>query len=499
VKKKFQHIIKHLIGTNHNSLAKINISAQFDPADTTEEAVLRNLNSAFLITLAGESHPLYEEARQYLDIFKNREELNDIPVFFKYGLALVISEIEGLYSSDRDFGRRFDRLHEFLQDNDKVAGQMEVIDQIRSVFFPEGLDMCQNREEKIAKLRERRKIDITRLNPDPVKYPEKEILFTSNILITTPSRARDISELPLSGPLRKRIEDVVKEEQLFWYDHPIQIGVETDKNEAIYGLKGLDEAVRFEQERGTLPKDARINCVLSVSTTHKGLQTLTKDYLEEEFEKDKSIRNLNIYLFSETDTNRLIDEILIPAADHYLKKSDNDLLYEIIGVNGEYGRHYSFLKAIAAFWHVMIDPDIRGTFKIDLDQVFPQESLVEQAGESAFQHFTTPLWGAEGTDAGGDEIELGMIAGSLVNERDIDESLFCPDVCFPPEEVRGDELVFYSPLTQALSTEAEMMTRYTGSACNGNDHCIQRIHVTGGTCGILVDSLHIVSTVQEFR
>ncbi|MEE9523143.1 MAG: hypothetical protein V3V59_00165, partial [Thermodesulfovibrionales bacterium] len=239
----------------------------------------------------------------------------------------------------------------------------------------------------------------------------------------------------------------------------------------------------------TLPKDSRINCVLSVSTTHKGLQTLTRDYLEEKFKKDKSIRNLDIYLFSETDTNRIIDEILIPAADHYLQNSDTDLLYEIIGVDGEYSRHYSFLKAIAAFWNVLIDPNIKGTFKIDLDQVFPQETLVEQAGESAFQHFTSPLWGAEGTDAGGSKVALGMIAGALVNERDIAESLFYPDVPFPPVEIRGDELVFYSSLPQALSTEAEMMTRYTGSTYNGNEHCIQRIHVTGGTSGILIDSL----------
>jgi hypothetical protein len=43
----------------------------------------------------------------------------------------------------------------------------------------------------------------------------------------------------------------------------------------------------------------------------------------------------------------------------------------------------------------------------------------------------------------------------------------------------------------ALSTEAEMMTRYNGTGGNpdGQKTCLQRIHVTGGTNGILIDAL----------
>jgi hypothetical protein len=56
------------------------------------------------------------------------------------------------------------------------------------------------------------------------------------------------------------------------------------------------------------------------------------------------------------------------------------------------------------------DPELKATFKIDLDQVFPQTELIEQTGASAFEHFQTPLWGATGLDAEGQPIELGMIA-----------------------------------------------------------------------------------------
>jgi hypothetical protein len=64
-----------------------------------------------------------------------------------------------------------------------------------------------------------------------------------------------------------------------------------------------------------------------------------------------------------------------------------------------------------------MDPEIIATFKIDLDQVFPQEELVEQSKASAFEHFKTALWGACGVDSEGHPIELGMIAGALSMKR----------------------------------------------------------------------------------
>ena len=59
---------------------------------------------------------------------------------------------------------------------------------------------------------------------------------------------------------------------------------------------------------------------------------------------------------------------------------------------------------------------MRATFKIDLDQVFPQEELLETMGASAFELLCTPLWGAHGRDAQDRSVSLGMIAGALVNE-----------------------------------------------------------------------------------
>ena len=162
---------------------------------------------------------------------------------------------------------------------------------------------------------------------------------------------------------------------------------------------------------------------------------------------------------------------------------------DVLGVDGEYGRHYSFLKAIAAIWQVFVDPEVRATFKIDLDQVFPQPELIAQTGRTALEHLRTPLWGAEARDAANRPVELGMIAGALVNAGDISRGLFTPDVPVPGGPGRPSDQVFFSPLPQAVSTAAEMMERYDGPLPDGVQTALERVHVTGGTTGILVEAL----------
>jgi hypothetical protein len=82
-----------------------------------------------------------------------------------------------------------------------------------------------------------------------------------------------------------------------------------------------------------------------------------------------------------------------------------------------------------------------------------------------------------------------MLAGALVNERDISKGLFTPDVAIPDRLPRMDEHVFFSPLPQSISTRAEMMERYDGAPVDGMARALERIHVTGGTNGIRVDAL----------
>jgi hypothetical protein len=91
-----------------------------------------------------------------------------------------------------------------------------------------------------------------------------------------------------------------------------------------------------------------------------------------------------------------------------------------------------------------------------------------------------------------------------VNEKDISYGVYTPDVPFPDVIPAGEAAVFFNKLPMAVSTRAEMMTRYgtagpdrpggaggrnSDAGIDGRTRCIERVHVTGGTNGILVDHL----------
>ncbi len=490
MKKKFETIIKHLIGTNDGieALTKVDVSNQFSPSSVSLHDVSRNINAAFLILLAGDTHPLQNEAKDYFLDYSEHPDWKFIINYYKKALELIHKEIAQRCYVDDVFENDIFELFDFVVDSKKQQNRSQTLEKTWKIFFPQAYGILNNTDKKIERLQKKRKIKITKLNKKPIKNISKEMLFTSNILITLPPSSKNIEELGFSPSLTKTLTNVYGESQQFWYDHPIQMGVEIEKNEAVYGLKGLDSAITFEKERGTLKSSEKINCLLSVSVTHEGLKAIAKEYLEGELKKVKNIENLNIFVITEADASEIINKILAPAAKHFNFGHD-DTLHEIFGVDGEYGRHYTLLKAISAFWQVVIDSKTKATFKFDLDQVFPQKELVEQSGASAFEHFKTPLWGAKGVDDDDNKVELGMIAGALVNQSDIDKSLFTPDVPFPSLDAVGSQLVFYSTLPQALSTQAEMMMKYDTAEYDGINSCIQRIHVTGGTNGILIKSL----------
>jgi hypothetical protein len=466
----------------------------FDPEQhfldekTDEYSIAKSLNTCFLIILAGKNHPLYSRAKEYTSIFKQSPGFSDVAAFYEKGVELIHREIDYVYENDQTFAKRLDDLCEWLCRNEQQTDIEETQKRICSVFFPEAEYIHDNWEESVAGLRASRTVTIQSSNTSPINDPGKEILFTSNVLLTPGPVSMLSDKCHLSEQITEKCMQICRENQDYWYDHPIPIGTPLEKNEVVYGLKGLDDAIEYERFLGNFSGEA-ITCVLSVSVTHKGLHDIAKCYLEEELHRMGGLKNIDVYVFTENDTKRIIHEVLAPLGEHFSDLSGPDDIPEIFGVDGEYGRHYSFLKAISAFWNVFINQDIKATFKIDLDQVFDQDKLVEQTGASAFDHFKTPLWGAGGVDSKGNPVELGMIAGALVNEANIKESVFTPDVKRPDRSLNIDEYIFFSTLPQALSTQAEMMTRYGSKELDGKKTCIERIHVTGGTNGILVDSL----------
>ncbi len=486
IKKKFGDIIRFLTLSEDGArpVTGIDTAGLFRPGETDELSMARNLTASFLMVLSGPDAPEYHEALHFLDGM-NGARWDGASRFLRDGVDMVAREIESRYNGDERFRRDFDALHDGISSKPRSCD--DIISLIWRVFFPEGL-IDGGRSAAISALKEKRNVRITELNREPVRAPEREVLFTANALLTVPPSRASLDGL--DGEVRGAAETAMDEGPLFWYDHPIPVGTPAGRNELIYGLRRLSEALRFEESTGSKDPGRDVECVVSVSVTHRGLRGIARSWIRSLVMGEDGLHGINLHIFTEEDTERLLEDILLPAVRHYAPGSDRAVLREIFGVDGEYGRHYNFLKAMARFWSVFVSPEIRATFKLDLDQAFPQQELLRETGATAFGHLRTPLWGARGTDSRGEAVYLGMIAGALVNRKDIGTSVFTPDVPFPEPAPASDEVIFRSAVPQALSTDAEMMTRYgAGREHDGETSCIQRVHVTGGTTGILVEAL----------
>ena len=489
----FETIIQSLAATVDLNQPNADLSHKAGSNGLNDNAIqiYRSLNTAFLLTLVGNRQFPQLKAKSFLMGMRAEPQFKDVTNFYLDGIERIKREVEEEYTKNKGFARRVSQLAAWCAENTHPSKNSGTAQQFWTLFFPEGTGIWSREDQRIEDLQRKRLVRITGLKKTPLSQPIKQILFTSNVLFTLPSASREMGDLALSDGLKLKITSIDPGPQRCWYDHPIQLGAPPEGNEVIYGLEGLQNAINFDRQRGAINEDEKLTCVLSISVTHDGIARIAKEYLEEQLAFSPPFENLEVFLFTETDTKRIIEEILKPAARHYLKLELNDNSFNVFGVDGAYGRHYSFLKAIAAFWSILIDPQIKATFKIDLDQVFPQNELLSETGLSAFEHFKSPLWGAEGLDSENNPVELGMLAGALVNESDIHKSLFTADVPFPSSKrlFSPDEYIFLSMLPQALSTQAEMMARYNSSELDGVTACSQRLHVTGGTNGILIDSL----------
>ncbi len=305
-----------------------------------------------------------------------------------------------------------------------------------------------------------------------LRDPATELLLTSNILVSPPI---DPESIEVPGQFRKASLEFFDRQQDHWYDHPIPIDATDEENEIIYGLRNLDAAIAFEHTRGSLGSKPKVDLVLSLSVTHKGMEVLARQYVEHIICTKLNLQHLNIFLFDENLTRILIKKL----------SPDNRHLQEVFGVNGAYGRHYNFLKAILVIWNRIFRPAARYTFKIDLDQVFDQNFLIQKFRKTALQLLSNKNWGGTAVDWKGRDVDLGLISGGLINEVDWHREDLTSDIQRP---INGDifsqftsKKIFCSQWPQAISTEAEILNQ------SGNS---QRVHVTGGTTGITIEALY---------
>ncbi len=485
------------------------------PDTSQQEGVLiQGLNCAFLLTIFTKSPPAKLITTLYARVSRlGGADWKARVRFYRDAAPLVRSElgsaIRAYNAQQKDASEDPAISTERTTDN-----RLDAVRQLYKFFFPEGAGLLSEEaaNEQAATLRARRTISVIQPNPHPITDPAAEVLFTSNVLLTVPDlpaepaaapdsaspKASQASQAPqgmLRYPkqLRERLHAVAADPQNHWYDHPIAVGCSSAENELLYGLHGLDEMAEFEKQQGTMGAEQKLSVLLSVSTTHNALRALTSQIIASDLHDKQPLRHLRVWALTESDCRAIFDTILAPVAremaaanrlpNHRARLRE---LAEVFGVDGEYGRHYTLLKAIAPLWKLFVDPNLRATFKIDLDQRFPQQTLVDETGQSALQHFTTPLWGALARDHHGTAIHLGMLAGALVNEKDIASGVFTPDVTYNyadlPASLAGGRLIFDTRLPQAVSTIAEHAARDPRAP-------IHRIHVTGGTNGILIDAL----------
>lgn len=422
------------------------------------------------------------ESREHLLDARGDPRWGRVAGFYFDGLDVVRDELEVTRRTNPGAIDALDRLAVIFE-TDRLS-EADVSERFWEAFFPEAAGIRGHEAQRENELRNRRRINVATRPANPIDDAGRQVLLTTNILLTLP---REDTTTQLPEDVIQAVKAARAEPQVNWYDHPIPIGTPDEANEILHGLAALDEAVSFEKRRGVIDTTVRMPVLVSVSATHDRLRSAGRAYVQNVIESHGGLRQLVVYPLTEDTTSSLIEEVVLEAARRYLD-SEASGVGKVFGVDGSYGRHYSFLKAVAALWSVLVDPDVAATFKFDLDQVFPQEALVEETGRSAFENMAHPLWGASGLDDQGGMVDLGMIAGSLVNERDIGRSLFAPDVTYPQERPAVDELVFWSVIPQALSTAAEMGRSYDAGV-RPSTWTIERVHVTGGTTGIRVDAL----------
>jgi len=111
VKKSYHDILSYLIGdTPENGACGINIVEQFKPEDNSRVAVPRNINAAFLISLSGDDHSIYNAAKEYLEEMESDPLWTNLVTFYREGLCLLLKEFRDFCSNSNNGVERVEEL-----------------------------------------------------------------------------------------------------------------------------------------------------------------------------------------------------------------------------------------------------------------------------------------------------------------------------------------------------------------------------------------------------
>ena len=253
--KKLQVIITFLVCSGEGILPSgCSVPGLLRPGEDDDGSVARNLVASFIMFLAGSTVPGSDLAARYL-----QEARLPAAEFLREGIGFIVQEVEERYNGDGEFRRSFDLLYGYVVSPEARPGSPEAAGRTAAVFFPEGL-IEGGVTAAVERLRERRSVNITSLNPVPIDSPGRQVLFASNILLTVP-RQETIDAMDCSAEMKRALACAAEEEQAYWYDHPVPVGAAPEENEALYGLGNLAEALAFEESAGNKEPGRNIDLV----------------------------------------------------------------------------------------------------------------------------------------------------------------------------------------------------------------------------------------------
>ena len=272
---------------------------------------------AFLELVGSEPHsPARERSARELEQWARDPKWCEIAWLFERGADIVEIEVADALGREHDLRTRLSDLATALEASRarSPATHAKLIRHFWEVFLPDAVGVVEDWEPRILELRRRRTVDIESLCSAPVEHPARDLLWTSNVLLTVHDPDTSPGDLHLEPGFLRRLESIDSGEQKYWYDHPVQIGVAPERNEILYGLRGMSEMLRFEKKRRAAGPTDRLSVALSVSVTHPGLESVAREYVQGALAQANDTSALDVYVFTEADTRRLAEDFLCPAA-----------------------------------------------------------------------------------------------------------------------------------------------------------------------------------------
>ena len=273
---------------------------------------------------------------------------------------------------------------------------------------------------------------------NPAQYEPTEIIIQLNALYSPTENAvpDDVSKRTSAAYIKYIAGNPDK---IAVYDHPVPIFTRGNEHELEKCLVELDSDISFEKTSGVFPINQNLKVLISISTTHAGLDSICEMWLEEVL-KEFELENLDCYLLSENKARKL---------DKMLGKSGN-----IFTVQGKYACHFGALKYAQLLFEKAYG--IKAGFKLDTDEGIHSKDMKEVSGKTWFQQLCHKYWGGTAVNSSGEKITLGFNIGEYVDSRDLDslgyaEAISTPEVKIK-DDLRGPYLLFNKGACQAKGT-----------------------------------------------